>query len=386
MDFNFDEITDRKNSHSIKWSSAENTLPMWIADMDFKTAPAIIEALQKRIDHGVFGYTETPLEFYNAIVNWWKKRYGFTVEKEWIVPVTGVIPALCATIKSLTDQGDKIILQSPGYNHFYTSISNCERVLVENKLTYHNGKYTIDFEDLARQVSDPEVKIMIVCNPHNPVGRVWNKDELQKIGDICLEHNVIVISDEIHSDLVFEKDPHIPFASLGEKYSNNTITLHSPSKTFNLAGLQVGYFFTQNTEFKNAIEQVFVSMGIELLNVFAIETLIAAYEKSEDWLEALKEYIRQNYLFLKDFAATHLPDLQVMPLEGTYLVWLDISVFRKSSDEIAAHLLKEQNLQINSGTMYGSAGEGFIRINIATPQSLLKSGLEKLKLGLSNLK
>jgi len=385
MDYNFDEIISRKNSSSIKWDQTpfEDVIPMWIADMDFKSSPAILNALQTRLDHGVFGYTAIPEAFYNAIINWWKRRYGFTLEKEWLFPVAGVIPALAATIQSLSEKGDKIIVQSPVYNHFYNSISSSGRIIVENNLLYTNGRYAIDFEDLENKAADPKVKILIISNPHNPVGRVWTKEELQRIGDICIANNVIVISDEIHADLVLKGHFHIPFASLGEKYSFNSVTLSSPTKSFNLAGLQVGYFFTQNETFRKAIQSSFEVTGMELLNLFGITALIAAYEESELWLENLKEYLHNNYLFLQSFLKLHLPEIKVTPLEATYLVWLDCNALRKSSNDLSHELLGKQKLWINSGTMYGKAGEGFLRINIATSKAILEMGLERLKSGLS---
>ena len=385
MKYNFDEIISRKDSGSIKWDETPfgEVLPMWIADMDFKSAPAILDALQKRVDHGIFGYNETPNAFYDAIIRWWKKRYGFTLEKEWLIPVSGVIPALSAAIQSLSKTGDHVIIQSPVYNHFYSSIENNGCVAIENNLLYDNGKYTIDFEDLAQKASDPKAKILIISNPHNPVGRVWKREELQAVGDICLKHNVLIISDEIHADLVFEGHVHIPFASLGEKYSLNSVTLSSPTKSFNLAGLQVGYFFTQNEQFRKAIQSSFKLMGIELLNLFGISALIAAYEESDQWLDALKEYLQDNYLFLTQFINSNLPQIKVTPLEATYLVWLDCTAFGKTANELSHKLLEEQKLWLNSGTMYGGAGEGFLRINIATSKILLEMGLKKLVKGLS---
>jgi len=385
MKYNFDEIISRKDSGSIKWDETPfgEVLPMWIADMDFKSAPAILDALQKRVDHGIFGYNETPNAFYDAIIRWWKKRYGFTLEKEWLIPVSGVIPALSAAIQSLSKTGDHVIIQSPVYNHFYSSIENNGCVAIENNLLYDNGKYTIDFEDLAQKASDPKAKILIISNPHNPVGRVWKSEELQAVGDICLKHNVLIISDEIHADLVFEGHVHIPFASLGEKYSLNSVTLSSPTKSFNLAGLQVGYFFTQNEQFRKAIQSSFKLMGIELLNLFGISALIAAYEESDQWLDALKEYLQDNYLFLTQFINSNLPQIKVTPLEATYLVWLDCTAFGKTANELSHKLLEEQKLWLNSGTMYGGAGEGFLRINIATSKILLEMGLKKLVKGLS---
>ena len=385
MKYNFDEVLSRSGSDSIKWDEAPfgEVLPMWIADMDFKSAPAILNALQKRVDHGIFGYTEIPDAFYDAITRWWKRRYDFNLEKEWLIPVSGVIPALSAAIQSLSKKGDHVLVQSPVYNHFYSSIENNGRIAVDNNLLYHNGKYSIDFEDLAQKAADPKAKILIISNPHNPVGRVWTKEELQHVGNICLEHNVVIISDEIHADLVFEGHIHIPFASLGEKYSLNSVTLSSPTKSFNFAGLQVGYFFTQNEQFRKAIQFSFKLMGVELLNLFGITALIAAYEESEQWLDTLKEYLHENYLVLTQFINSNLPQIKVTPLEATYLVWLDCTALGKTADELSHQLLEEQKLWINSGTMYGAAGEGFLRINIATPKVLLQTGLEKLLKGLS---
>lgn len=380
MKYNFDEAVPRSGTDSIKWDQAPfgEVLPMWIADMDFKSPPPILDALQKRLDHGIFGYTAIPEAFYTAITRWWKKRFDFNVEREWLVPVSGVIPALSAVIQTLSEAGDMVIIQPPVYNHFYSSIANNGRIAVENNLLYQHGSYNIDFEDLARKAADARVKLLIISNPHNPVGRVWNKEDLKRIGDICLEHNVVVISDEIHADLVFDGYTHIPFASLGEKYSLNSVTLSSPTKSFNLAGLQVGYFFTQNGQFRNAVHSSFKLMGIESLNLFGITALIAAYEESEQWLDALKEYLYENYVFLNEFLALNLPQIKVSPLEATYLVWLDCKALGKTAAELADALLTEQRLWINPGTMYGAAGEGFIRINIAAPRSSIKMGLEKL--------
>jgi cystathionine beta-lyase len=385
MNFNFDETVDRNNTNSIKWSAApsEDVLPMWVADMDFKTAPAIIEALQNRVSHGVFGYTQTQPEFYSAITNWWERRHGFILEKEWIVPATGVIPALSATVRALTQNGDKVLLQPPVYNHFYITLQNCGCEIAENNLVYNNGDYTIDFDDLENKAVDPLVKMLILSNPHNPVGRVWTKEELQRIGDICLKNDVIVISDEIHSDLVFFGFKHISFASLGKEYSKNSVTLSSPTKTFNLAGLQVGYLFTENKEFKQAIQKILTLQEMELLSPFAITTLIAAYNEGEAWLEALKSYLHDNYLLLKDYIATHFPEVTVTPLQATYLVWLDCSALKKPSAQIAKQLLKEHKLWLNPGTMYGDAGEGFLRVNIACPRKLLNEGLDRLLQGLT---
>jgi cystathionine beta-lyase len=381
MDFNFDEILPRRNTNSIKWDAnpAENMLPMWVADMDFKTAPAIEQALQNRVSHGVFGYTLTPPKFYTSISNWWEKRHGLPVPEDWIIPVNGVIPALSALIKALTQNGDKIIIQPPVYNHFFTTIENSGCHAVENNLIYTNGDYTIDFEDLEIKAADAEVKLLLLSNPHNPAGRVFKKEELLRVGEICLKHNIVVVSDEIHSDLVYQGYQHVPFASLSNANSTNCITLSSPSKTFNLAGLQVGYLFTENAAFKTKIESVLTVQEMELLSPFAIEALIAAYNEGAYWLEALKAYLLNNYEHLKEFIRLHLPQIKVVPLQATYLVWLDCSALAVSSDELSKRLLTNALLWVNSGTMYGSAGDGFLRINIACPMPLLVDGLNRLK-------
>lgn len=380
MDSHFDERIERRNTACIKWDTAgPDVLPMWVADMDFKAAPAIIEALQHRVAHGIFGYTLTPPEFYDAIIRWWDKRHGYTLSNDWIIPVTGVIPALSATIRALTDQGDKVLIQPPVYNHFYVSIRHCDRQIVENNLNYHSGQYQIDFEDLEIKAADPAVKLLIISNPHNPAGRVWTTEELLHIGDICIRHGVIVLSDEIHSDLVYQGCRHLPFASLGRRYSLQSVTVSSPSKTFNLAGLQAAYLFTENEGVRKKIEKVLKVQEMILLSPFAIDALIAAYEQGEDWLEALKTYLAGNFRYLTDFCATRLPQIRVVPLQATYLVWLDCRTFIPSSERFTDELKQQGNLWLNPGTLYGDAGEGFLRINIACPRSLLAEGLTRLE-------
>ena len=386
MEFNFDEIVNRKNTNAFKWDALPpgDVMPMWVADMDFKTAPAITQALSNRVEHGVFGYTQTPPQFYNAIINWWQKRHGFLIEHSWIVPVMGVIPALSAIVRALTQKGDKVIIQPPVYNHFYITLANSGCEIVENNLLYNNGAYSLDLNDLENKASDPYVKLLILSNPHNPAGRVWTRAELLQVADICLRHNVIVISDEIHSDLVFNGHKHIPFASLGQEHGQNAITLASSTKTFNLAGIQVGYLFTQNSTFRKAVNNILVMQEMEMLSPFAIEALIAAYTHGEEWLEALKTYLYDNYLYLKEFIAQNIPGVTVVPLQGTYLVWLDCSALQKTSVNLTEDLLQNNNLKVNAGTMYGAAGEGFIRINIACPKTQLNEGLNRLKAGLQS--
>jgi len=383
MDYRFDEYIDRKGTDSIKWDTAEtDILPMWIADMDFKTAPAIREALNARVAHGVFGYTRTPDRFFDAIMGWWKKRHGYTLRKGWIRPVTGVIPALSAIIRALTDPGDKVLVQPPVYNHFYIAIGHCDRQVIENNLHFTDGHYCIDFEDLEAKAADPAVKLLMLCNPHNPAGRVWTTEELTRIGEICARHNVVVLSDEIHSDLVHQGHKHVPFVSLGSTDGLQSVTVSSPSKTFNLAGLQVGYLFSEHEDLMKQVRQVLAAQEMDLLSPFAIEALIAAYEQGEEWLDSLLAYLHGNYAYLTDFCAKHLPQINMVPLEATYLAWLDCRAIFTSSADFTEKLLVREKVWLNPGTMYGDAGEGFIRINIACPRSLLEEGLTRLASGI----
>jgi Bifunctional PLP-dependent enzyme with beta-cystathionase and maltose regulon repressor activities len=383
MEYHFDQVIDRKETDCIKWDAAgPDVLPMWIADMDFKAAPVIQEALEKRVAHGVFGYTQTPQRFYEAIIGWWEKRHSFILHADWLIPVTGVIPALSAIIRALTAPGDKILLQPPVYNHFFVTIDLCERQAMQNNLRLIEGKYELDFDDLEKKAADPAVKLLLLSNPHNPVGRVWTQEELLRIAEICLRHGVIVVSDEIHSDLVYKPNSHIPFASLGHDHALGSITVSSPTKTFNIAGLQAAYIFSENETFRKRVHRILEIQEMALLNPFAIEALVAAYQHGEGWLESLKSYLEANFTYLKDFCSTNLQHVGVLPLQATYLVWLDCCSVISSSAGFAERLLREHRLWVSPGTLYGDAGEGFLRINIACPRSLLEDGLVRLELAL----
>lgn len=381
MNYNFDEIIPRRNTNSYKWDSATNgdVLPMWVADMDFRTAPSVIEAFTRRAQHGVFGYTKVPGAYFDAVTGWFERRHCFTVQKDWILYTTGVVPALSAVIKALAAPGDRVIVQPPVYNCFFSSIRNDGCEMVPNELIYSNDTYTVDFEDLEKKASDPRAKVLLLCNPHNPVGRVWTKDELIRIGEICLRNQVVVVSDEIHCDLVYEGHTHISFASLREEFLQNSVTCTAPSKTFNLAGIQVANIIAADEEIRRKIDKVLNINEVCEINAFAVEAVIAAYNEGEEWLEALRKYLYDNYLCLKAFMTAELPSVKVLPLEATYLVWMDFSFTGQSSEMITETLLKEENLWVNKGTMYGESGEGFIRINIACPRQLLMEGLDKIK-------
>ena len=352
---------------------------MWVADMDFRTAPAIIEALEKRVKHGIFGYVKAPETYYASIIGWFQRRHGLTIEKEWILHTTGVVPALSVIVKSLTAQGDKILIQTPVYNCFFSVVRNNGREIVTNSLIYENGTYHMDFGDLEKKAADPQVKLLLLCNPHNPAGRVWTRQELLRLGEICLRNNVRIIADEIHCELVAPGHKYLPFASLSGEFLQHSVTCTSPSKAFNLAGLQVANIFAADEETRNKINQTLKADELAALNSFAAESLIAAYDNGEEWLDELNRYIHDNYLYLKDFLHRHLPRLTALPLEGTYLAWIDCSATGQTSGEIARRLLEKEKLWINPGSMYGTEGDNFIRLNIACPRTLLTEGLEKIK-------
>lgn len=381
MKYNFDKTVIRRGSNSYKWDTSkdEEILPLWVADMDFQTAPEIIDALHKRVEHGVFGYTKVPPAYFDATTSWFQRRHNFTIDKKWILFTSGVVPALSAVIKALSEPSDKVIVQTPVYNCFFSSIRNNQCIAELNELIYKDGAYSIDYEDLERKAADPKAKLLLLCNPHNPVGRVWKWEELQRIGEICLRNNVIIISDEIHCDLVYEGHTHIPFASVNEAFLQNSVTCIAPTKTFNLAGIQVANIVAADENIRAKIDKALNINEVCEINVFAVEALIAAYNNGEDWLTNLKAYLYENYTVLTAFFKEYLPHLPVIKLEATYLVWVDCSALQQTSKEIAETLLAKEKLWVNEGTMYGEAGKGFIRINIATQRENLIRGLEKIR-------
>ena len=387
MKYDFDEIIPRRDTHSYKWDTATepDTLPMWVADMDFRTAPTIVEALQKRVSHGIFGYTKVPQMYYDAIINWFLRRHHWQINQEWIIYTTGVVPAISAVIKALTTPGDRVLVQTPVYNCFFSSIRNNGCEVVTNPLIYINGSYLIDFVDLEQKVADPKVKLFLLCNPHNPAGRVWSRQELLRLGEICLRNNVIVIADEIHCELTYPEYPYTPFASISEDFLAHSVTCTSPSKAFNLAGIQIANIFCADADMRMKIDKAININEVCDVNPFGVEALIAAYNNEEEWLDELRSYLFANYHILRTYFNECLPQFPVLPLEGTYLVWMDCSRLRISSEEIERHLLEKEKLWINAGTMYGEAGEGFIRINIACPRQILIDGLGRLKRVLKEL-
>lgn len=385
MKYDFDKQIPRRNTNSYKWDAAseEDVLPMWVADMDFRTAPAVVEALCRRVEHGIFGYTKVPSAYYEAVVNWFARRHGWQIDREWIIYTSGVVPALSAVIKALTAPGDRVLVQTPVYNCFFSSIRNNGCEVVASPLVYMNETYRINFEDLERKAADPKVKLLLLCNPHNPSGRVWTRQELTRIGEICLRNDVIVVADEIHCELVYSGYTYTPFASISNTFLMNSVTCTSPSKAFNLAGLQIANIIAADEYMRMKIDKAINVNEVCDVNPFGVEALMAAYNHGEEWLEELKHYLSVNYNYLKTYFSEYLPQFPVVMLEGTYLVWVDCSVLKRSSKEIVETLLKEEKLWVNEGSMYGEAGEGFIRINIACPRQTLIDGLSRLKKGLN---
>ena len=382
MKYDFDEIVNRRGTNSVKWDEAkeEGVIPMWVADMDFKAAPCILEALKKRVDHGVFGYTMVPDSYYESIISWFERRHQWHIERDWIIYTSGVVPAISAIIKALTEPGDKVLVQTPVYNCFFSSIRNNGCTIAENALVRKGNSYEIDFDDFERQAAGEKTKVFLLCNPHNPAGRVWTPEELSHMNDICLRHGVKVIADEIHCELVMPGHVFTPFAAVSKACQDNCITTNSPTKSFNIAGLQIANIITSNAEDRQKIDRAININEVCDVNPFGVIALQAAYNEGEDWIDQLNVYLWENYQALKTFFKDNLPQLEVIDLEGTYLVWVNVRATGMTGNELTDKLLKEGKVFVNRGTMYGeTTGEDYIRINIAMPRSLMLEGLKRMK-------
>lgn len=378
MKYDFDKITDRRATNSYKWDSApEGVLPMWVADMDFRTAPAIIDALQKRVAHGIFGYTRVPDAYYDAVTSWFSRRHGWDIDREWIIYTSGVVPAVSAVIKALTVPGDKVIVQTPVYNCFFSSIRNNGCEIVSNPLRRTADTYEMDFDALERCAADPRAKVMLLCNPHNPAGRVWTPDELTRLGNICLRNGVTVVADEIHCELVYKGFKYTPFASLSDAFLHRSVTCVSPSKAFNIAGLQIANIVAFDNDLRSRIDKAININEVCDVNPFGVAATIAAYNEGEEWLCQLLDYLHGNYEAMAEFCRRELPEFPIARLEGTYLVWMDCSTLGMSSDALEHALLDDARLWLNAGTMYGAEGEGYMRWNIACPRSVMLDGLNR---------
>ena len=380
--YDFKSVIQRRGTNSVKWDMFGDDLPMWVADMDFKVAPAIQKAIQKRADHPVYGYSIVPDELFESYIG---RRYDFKMSHEDMLYSIGVMPSISSMIRCLTDVGDNILIQSPVYHVFFYVIEDNNRTVVENELIYDDGSYSIDFDDLDEKLK--ECKMMILCNPHNPIGKIWSKSDLAKIGELCRKHNVVLISDEIHCDLTDPGVKYNPFETSSDY--EKTITCLSPSKSFNIAGFQSSVVHTKNQELLEKIKTQMHIDNSDACNVFAVSAVTAAYDCSQEWLEELKEVLYENKRIVRDYLANELPVIKLVECDATYLLWLDCSSLNVSSKVLSEFLRQNQGLFLSAGCDFGQCGDSFLRMNIACPQKLLKDGLDRLKRGviaLNNIK
>lgn len=387
MEYDFSRPTDRRGTDSYKWDSAPEAdiIPLWVADMDFETFPGITEALQRRVAHGIFGYTRVPEAYYEAVCRWFGKRHGWHINREDIIYTSGVVPAVSAVIKALTLPGDQVIVQGPVYNCFFSSIRNNGCEMVSNSLIYNKEelRYEIDFDDLERKLAHERARLMLICNPHNPGGRVWTRDELTHVAELCRKYGVRVVSDEIHCELTLYDNEYVPFGSLPDELSHGSITCCSPSKAFNTAGLQIANIVCRDAEVRNRIDRAININEVCDVNPFGVIALQAAYsDEGYEWLTQLRAYISANYDLLCERFARELPKCKVMRMEGTYLAWIDCTQLHIPSDEIEEMLMHENKVWVNAGSMYGAEGAAFIRINMACTSELLNEGITRIVEGL----
>ena len=397
MKYDFDREINRIGTNSVKWefikhgdslsyreeaddsSSGTRLLPMWVADMDFPCPEPVVEALVARAQHRLFGYTSPTDSYYNAIVNWMKKRHRWDIEPEWISTTPGVVPALNMLVKTYISPGDKVLIQTSVYYPFNKAVENSDGILITNPLSYENGRYCMDFEDLEEKTKDPQVKMAILCSPHNPVGRVWTRDELLRFGKICLNNNVLVVSDEIHGDLILEGYVFTPFAGISEAFAQSSITCTAPSKTFNLAGLRTSNIIISDEQLRARFEKTLERTALGGVGAFGVVALEAAYNHGEEWLSQVLDYIMGNLQYLEKYIAEHLPQIKVVPLEGTYLVWLDCLRLGLGKLELEHMMFEEAKVYLDEGYIFGIEGEGFERVNLACPRSVLVEALERIR-------
>jgi len=389
MKYNFDELVERRGTNCVKWderpqvgerssgmSLSADVIPLWVADMDFKAAPAILEAVKKRAEHGVFGYNIVPESYYEAVISWFHRRHQWEIQRQWILYTTAVVPAMSCVIKALTMPGEKVLILSPAYNCFFSSIKNNGCEVLESPLKAVDDSFEVDFDDFEAKCADEKTTLFLLCNPHNPSGRVWTREELQRMYDICQQHGVKVVSDEIHCELVMPGHQFVPFGTI----TDNCVVMNSPSKNFNTAGLQIANIICSHPSWRRRIDRAININEVCDVNPFGIVALQAAYNESEDWIDELNQYLWGNYQLLRDFIAENLPQWKVCRLEGTYLPWVDISAMGITSQELCDRLLAEAKVWINPGTMYGpQTGEGYVRFNIAIQRSWLLDALQRIK-------
>ena len=379
MKYDFDRMTDRRGVGSLKWDVPERELPMWVADMDFETAPEIIEALKKRVEHGIFGYSVVTEDWYQAYRSWWSRRHHLEMEKEWLIFCTGIVPAISSAVRKLTTVGENVLVQTPVYNIFFNSIRNNGRNILESPLVYRDGEYSVDFGDLEEKLANPQTTLMLLCNPHNPVGKIWDRETLFRIGELCAKHHVLVLSDEIHCDLTDPGYEYVPFASVSQACRDNSITCLAPTKTFNIAGLQTAAVMVPNPVIRHKLDRGLNTDEVAEPNAFAVGAAVAAFQKGEEWLEELREYLSENKRRVREFAEKNLSGIKVVPSRATYLLWLDCSGITEDAGELTAFIRRDSGLYLTEGEEYGACGKAFIRLNPACPRERLEDGMKRLE-------
>jgi len=388
--YDFDKVVERRGSNSMKWDTDVRTmvsginypvgglLPLWVADMDFEAAPEIREAMAERLNHGIFGYTFMPDSCYEAIIDWEEKYHGWKMKEEWLMFVPGAVPAAHMAVQAYCQPGDRVILQYPVYYPFFRTILNNGTHIANNPLKIVNGAYEIDFEDFEQQARDPRTSLFILCSPHNPVGRVWKPEELERMGKICADNGVVVLADELHCDITMPGYRHTPFATLNEACLNNSVTIIAPSKTFNLAGLQATIVAIPDKKLRLNFKNILARNSISDLNLFAITAMEAAYRRGRPWLDEALAYIHGNYEFLVNYLKENLPQAKPFALEGTYMAWIDFRALEKDPMALQKKMLTEAKLWLDEGHIFGPEGNGFERIVLACPRSILKECLDRI--------
>lgn len=380
--YDFDKLTNRFHTNSLKWDVKENELPMWVADMDFEIAPEIIEDLHKRVDHGIFGYNIDDEAYFKAIQNWWYHEHHFDIDREWMMLCTGVVPAISSIVRRVTQVGENVVILSPVYNIFYNSILNNGRHVLSSDLKYDGKEYSIDYDDLEKKLSHPETTLFIFCNPHNPIGKIWDRETIEKVGELCKKHHVIVLSDEIHCDIVKPGKEYIPFASVNETNLNMSITCVAPTKCFNLAGLQSSCIIVANEALRHKVNRGINTDEVAEGNTFSQVVGISAFTKGKQWLQELNVYIQKNKDYASQYIQNELPLLYLVPSDATYLLWIDCNKYTNDADDLCEFIRKETGLYITSGKEYGDNGKTFVRVNVACPMVRLQDGMKRLKKGL----
>lgn len=389
MGYNFDEIIDRRHTNSVKYDFAvemgkpQDVIPLWVADMDFKSPPAVIDALEKACRHGIYGYSDAKKDYIDAVCHWFKSRFDFKAEPGWIVKTPGVVFAIATAIRALTNEGDAVLIQRPVYHPFTDMILANNRRLINNALVYRNGAYSIDLEDFEEKIAENKVKLFILCSPHNPVGRVWTKEELINMGDICRKYGVIVVSDEIHADFVYPGYRHHVFAGLKPEYLDNSVIMTAPSKTFNLAGLQVSNIFIANEEIRRKFKDEMKRQGYGSLNTMGLVACQAAYKYGAQWLDEMLDYLKGNLDFIRSFLNVRIPEIRLIEPQGTYLVWLDFNALGMDDNELEDLIVNKAKLWLNNGEVFGPEGRGFRRVNIACPRAVLEKAFNQLERALT---